>query len=151
MFNCLLRFNVIFAWCTANELRGVNYRPDAYVLEAPFNSMVSEVGTFLLAKVANFLIDVDKLLEESDMTFNSELFIQHIKEPVFIMHAEDDNIIPFELGKQLFQVALKNSCNVKFFPLPKKLHLGHDNIYKADSFNGIVTEIVAIVKEHKKA
>jgi len=135
----------------ANELRGVNYRPDAYVLEAPFNSMISEVGTFLIAKGAKFLIDVDKLLEESDMTFNSESFIQDIKEPVFIMHAEDDNIIPFELGKELFQVALKHSCNAKFFPLGKNLHLGHDNIYKADSFNDIVREIVSTVNAHKKA
>ena len=144
-------FNVIFAWFTANELRGVNYRPDAYVLEAPFNSMVSEVGTFLIAKVAKYLIDVDKLLEKSDMTFNSELFIQNIKEPVFIMHAEDDNIIPFKLGKQLFQVALKNSCDVKFFPFNKNLHLGHDNIYQADSFNDVVREIVSIVEKHIKA
>ena len=120
------------------------------MLEAPFNSMVSEVGTFMLSKVAKNVIDVDKLLEESDMTFNSELFIQDIKEPVFIMHAEDDNIIPFELGKQLFQVALKNSCNVKFFPLEKKLKLGHDNIYKANSFNDIVREIVSNVNEHIK-
>ena len=143
-----MQFLIVFK---ANKLKDAIHRPDAYVLEAPFNSMKSEVGTFMIAHVMKFLINVDRLLEESDMTFNSELFIKNIREPVFIMHAEDDGVIPFELGKQLYHIAMNHSCDVTFFPFEGSLHLGHDYIYKADSFTKIVGDIVSKVNQCEKA
>ena len=107
--------------------------------------MKDEVGTFLIAKAAKLIIDVNKLIEKADLTFNSESFIEHIQEPLFIMHAKDDKIIPYELGRQLYQVAITKSCDVKFFPFEKSLRLGHDNIYMADSFSDIVQEIISMV------
>ena len=128
-------------------MRGTCVRPDGYMLEAPFNNMKDEVGTFIIAKGFKVCLDVDKILEKSDLTFNSEHFIQHIKEPVFIMHAKDDKIIPYELGRQLYNVAMNCSCNVKFFPFEKNLHLGHDYIHKAECFEDIVTEVVSSIKK----
>lgn len=131
----------------ANEVREACARPDGYVLEAPFNKMKDEVGTFLMAKGVKVCLDVDKIIEKSDLTFDSEHFIQHIKEPVFIMHAKDDKIIPYELGRQLYHVAMNSSCKVKFFSFEKNLHLGHDYIYKAEFFGDVVKEVVSSVKE----
>ena len=116
------------------------------MLEAPFNSMKAEVGTFWLAKLFKHILDVDKLIEDSDLSFNSELWIKSLEEPVFILHAKDDNVINFELGKRLFQVALEHSVRVKFFPFEKTLGLRHDDIYKADSFNAIIDEIVSTIR-----
>jgi len=134
-------------WFSANGVSGACVRPDGYVLEAPFNKMKDEVGTFLVAKGFKVCIDVNSILEKSDLTFNSEHFIQHIKEPIFIMHAKDDKIIPYELGRQLYHVAMKSSCKVKFFPFEKILHLGHDYIYKAEFFEDVVKEVVSSVKK----
>ena len=132
----------------AYELRETIDRPDGFVLEAPFNSMKAEGGTFWLAKVFKHILDVDKLIEDSDLEFNSELWIKSLKEPVFILHAKDDNVINFELGKRLFQVALEHSVRVKFFPFEKNLRLRHDDIYKADSFNVIIDEITSVIRDH---
>ena len=109
--------------------------------------MKDEVGTFLIAKGFKLCLNVDKILEKADLTFNSELFLQKITEPIFIMHAKDDGIIPYQLGRQLYQVAVNNSCNVKFFPFEKNLHLGHDYIYKAELFDDVVKEVVSSVNE----
>ena len=109
--------------------------------------MKDEVGTFLVAKGFKLLLNVDKIIENSNLTFNSADFIQQIKKPLFIMHAKDDNIIPYELGRQLYQIAENNSCNVKLFSFEKNLQLSHDYIYKADTFEDMINEIVKTVNE----
>ena len=127
----------------SNDLKESQERPDAYVLESPFSSMKDEVGTFQAAKGLNLLMDVNKLIEDSDLSFDSANVIQHIKEPIAILHAKDDKIVPFELGEKLYQAALNHSCNVQFFPFEACLGLGHENIYKAESFQDVVKEIIS--------
>lgn len=131
----------------ANDVLQEKWRPDAYVLEAPFNKMVDEVESFAIAKPFKYLINIQTIIENIDLAFDNETLIKNIKEPIFIMHAEDDGIIPFRLGKRLFDVAETNSCNARFFPFEKCLHLGHDNIYSADQFQEVVKVIINTVKE----
>ena len=133
----------------ASELKKLSDRPDGYVLEAPFNTMKDEVATFWIAKVFKLLIDVDKLIEKSCLTFNSEKFVQSIKEPISILHAQDDWVIPYKLGKRVYEAASKENSNAKFYSFEKNLHLGHDDIYKANKFDEVVKEIVSNVKESK--
>ena len=109
--------------------------------------MVDEVESFAIAKPLKYLINIQTIIENIDLTFDNETLIKNIKEPIFIMHAEDDGIIPFRLGKRLFDVAETNSCNARFFPFEKCLHLGHDNIFSADQFQEVVQVIINTVKE----
>ena len=122
----------------AYELRETSDRPDGYVLESPFNTLKTEAGSFWLAKLLKYTIDVDKLIEDSNLAFDSERWIQTVKEPVFILHAEDDNIVPFEFGKRLFEVALEHSVKATFYPFERCLGLGHEHIHRADSLKTII-------------
>ena len=128
------------------NLRESTESPDAYVLESPFSSMQDEVGTFQAAKGLSLLMDVNKLIKDSDLAFDSASVIQHIKEPIAILHAKDDKVVPFELGEKLYTTALSNGCNVIFFPFEYDLRLGHENICKAESFLDIVKQIMSMVK-----
>ena len=131
----------------ADKLKESPEKPDAYVLEAPFSSMEDEVGTFQAAKGLGLVMDVNKLIKDSDLAFDSASFIKDIKEPISILHAKDDKIVPYELGEKLYQIALNNSCNVRFFPFENSLGLGHENIYKAKSFGDVVKEILSNLNE----
>ena len=133
----------------ASELKEAVDGPDGFVLEAPFTSMREEVSTFKIAKVFNYFINVDKLIIDSDLSFDNEHWIKDVKTPLFILHSEDDGVIPFELGRKLYEIALKHSVKVKFYPFARKCGFGHDNIYKCDTLSSIMGEIVSIVHEHK--
>ena len=111
--------------------------------------MKDEVATFLAAKLFKLFLDVDKLIENAELTFDSEYHIQFITEPISILHAQDDGIIPYELGRRLHEVASKDNPKAKFYSFDKNLRLGQDNIYQADSFNDIVKEIVMNVEQSK--
>ena len=87
------------------------------------------------------------MIKDSDLAFDSANFIKDIKEPISILHAKDDKIVPYELGEKLYQIALNNSCNVRFFPFENSLGLGHENIYKAKSLGDVVKEILANLNE----
>ena len=124
-------------------------RPDGYVLEAPFSTMKDEVATFWVAKAFKLLLDVDKLIEKADLAFNSEKYIQVVNAPIFLLHAKDDGIIPYDLGRRLYEIVAKENCISKFYSFEKNLHLGHDDIYKANSFDDRVKEIVLHIKKWK--
>ena len=111
--------------------------------------MKDEVATFLVAKAFKLLLDVDKLIEKASLTFDSEKFIETIKEPISILHAEDDGVIPYELGRKLYEISAKENSKTKFFSFEDNLHLGHDDIYKANTFDEVVKEIVMSVKQSK--
>ena len=59
--------------------------------------MVDEVESFAIAKPFKYLINIQTIIENIDLAFDNETLIKNIKEPIFIMHAEDDGIIPFRL------------------------------------------------------
>jgi len=130
----------------AYNLKESNERPHAYVLESPFSSMEDEVGTFQAAKGLKLVMDVNKLIKDSDLTFDSTAFISHIKEPIAILHAKGDWVVPYKLGEKLYTTALNNSCNVRFFDFEYHLGLGHENIYKAESFDDILKQIMLMLK-----
>ena len=55
-------------------------RPRGYILESPFNCMRDEVATFrLLSSAARAFVDVDRLLSEADLEFDSQacFFLKH--------------------------------------------------------------------------
>ena len=66
------------------------------ILETPFTSMVDAAKTFYPYIPVNFLLK-DK--------FKSNAKIQNINSPVLIMHGEADQIVPFAMGKKIFEIA----------------------------------------------
>ena len=66
------------------------------ILETPFTSMVDAAKTFYP------YIPVNLLLKDK---FNNKNKIKNINSPILIMHGEVDQIVPFAMGKKIFEFA----------------------------------------------
>jgi uncharacterized protein len=66
------------------------------ILETPFTSMVDA------AKNAYPYIPVDLLLKDR---YENDKKIKNINIPVLVMHGEADQIVPFEMGKKIYEIA----------------------------------------------
>ena len=127
-----------------NYLYSVETCPRGYILESPFNCMRDEVATFrLLTSAARAFVDVDRLLSEADLEFDSQANLSSVREPVLILHAEDDPIVPHELGVKLYDACRANgvpSVRLVSFDAAKKL--GHSDIYRDQDLPAILQEFV---------
>ena len=66
------------------------------ILETPFTSMIDAAKKFYP------YIPVGLLLKDK---FENKKKIKNIKSPILIMHGEKDQIVPFEMGKKMFEIA----------------------------------------------
>ena len=66
------------------------------ILETPFTSMIDAAKKFYP------YIPVSLLLKDK---FENKNKIKNIKSPILIMHGEKDQIVPFEMGKKMFEIA----------------------------------------------
>jgi len=66
------------------------------ILESPFTSMIA-------AAKSNYPIFPIKLLLKDK--YESDKKIKNIKSPILIMHGEVDKIVPFRMGKKMFELA----------------------------------------------
>ena len=95
------------------------------ILESPFTSMVA-------AGKSKYPIFPIKLLLKDK--FESDKKIQNIKSPILIMHGEDDKIVPFWMGKKLYELA--NQPKYSYFPKydDHMMEFNKDLIKSIDSF-----------------
>ena len=80
-------------------------------------------------------------LREANLEFDSVINLKKILEPILILHAKDDKVVPFELGKKLFDLN-KNICDIKFVDFEANLGLGHNDIYQDKNIADIVNNFV---------
>ena len=66
------------------------------ILETPFTSMVSTAQNFYP------YIPVSLLLKDR---YENEKKVININIPIMIMHGEKDTIVPFSMGKKIFEIA----------------------------------------------
>lgn len=117
-----------------------NKRPSRLILEAPFDSVSNAVAYHPFSKPFQFIpyfeyFFVEPVEKNLDLNFDSKSRIGDIKSmPIMILHAEDDGIIPFKLGLNLYKVAVKKlgEKNVKFVQISGSHGVGHKNIYNHD-------------------
>ena len=69
---------------------------NSIILESPNTSMIKA------AKIYYPYLPVKFLLKDK---YDSEKKIKNIKTPILIMHGKKDNIVPFHMGKKLFETA----------------------------------------------
>ena len=69
---------------------------NSIILESPYTSMIKA------AKIYYPYLPVKFLLQDK---YDSEKKIKNIKTPILIMHGKKDNIVPFYMGKKLFETA----------------------------------------------
>ncbi|KAM9291268.1 protein ABHD12B [Morus bassanus] len=126
------------------EERGVQV--DAIVLESPYTDIREAAAHMPITKIYRQFPGFEYLILDSlalgNMFFRSNENVKVLACPLLMLHAEDDAVVPLQLGRKLFETAhsaYKDKTKVKFITFPKKLGLGHDYI----SFN---PELPTLVK-----
>ena len=84
---------------------------NSIILESPYTSMIKA------AKIYYPYLPVKLLLKDK---YESEKKIKNIKTPILIMHGKKDDIVPFYMGKKLFEIANKPK---KFLPIEEDDHM----------------------------
>lgn len=79
---------------------------------------------------------------DNKLRFESDQHIAEFRQPVLIMHAEDDRVVPFHLGYKLYRTALdtrgKSWGPVQFHRFDETGHFGHKFIVRSSEFPEIV-------------
>ncbi|NXX31168.1 AB12B protein, partial [Nicator chloris] len=126
------------------EERGVQV--DAVVLESPYTNIREAGAKIHLTKIYRQFPGFEYLIPDSmaraGLFFRSDENVKVLRCPLLILHAEDDGVLPPELGRKLYETAreaYEDKSKVKLITFPEKLGLGHDFI----SFN---PELPALVK-----
>uniref|UniRef100_A0A673IM61 Abhydrolase domain containing 12 n=1 Tax=Sinocyclocheilus rhinocerous TaxID=307959 RepID=A0A673IM61_9TELE len=120
--------------------------PDSLILESPFTNIREEAKSHPFSMVYRYLPGFDWFFLDSitanDIRFASDENVNHISCPVLILHAEDDAVVPFQLGKKLYDLAAQskslNGHKVQFIPFPSSLGYRHKFIYKSPQLPNIL-------------
>lgn len=113
---------------------------DALILEGPYTRMGEVVANHPLTKLYKFLPGFESLLrnilEKNKIEFANDKNLKTLTSPLLILHAEDDNIIPYGMGLKLYQISLqarKEQLNtdapVEMISYSASLGYSHNRIY----------------------
>lgn len=118
----------------------VDIQPSKLILEAPFDSVANAIANhpfstpFRIIPYFEYFF-VEPIEKSNDMNFDSASRIGDIKStPIMILHAEDDGIIPYKLGVNLYKKAeqVLGKSRVRFCSISSDHNLGHKHICNHD-------------------
>ncbi|KAB5562014.1 hypothetical protein PHYPO_G00013100 [Pangasianodon hypophthalmus] len=130
--------------------------PDAVILESPFTNIREEAKSHPFSMVYRYLPGFDWFFLDSitanDIQFPSDENVNHMSCPVLILHAEDDPVVPFHLGKQLYNIAAQskslNGHKVQFIPFPSTQGYRHKFIYRSPQLPHILSDFLSTTHPH---
>jgi len=134
--------------------KGNNPQVKGLILEAPFNNFGEEfiaktsktsnpVAKAALSALYALTGDMfpDALLKLFNMEFTSDIYLPKILCKVMILHAEDDDKIPIELAKKLYDSAKEDGKeDIKFYFFDGSLGFKHHDIYQAKNLPSMIRE-----------
>ncbi|XP_071962190.1 lysophosphatidylserine lipase ABHD12-like [Antedon mediterranea] len=118
--------------------------PAAVILESPFNNLHDAALHHPFAIPWRIFPYFDSLFTHPfrpiSQHFQSDKNLQDVKCPIHILHAEDDVIVPYKLGKFLYNSirATRSDDQVTFYTLEGSLGHGHKYICEATNFKEII-------------
>lgn len=124
--------------------------PAGIVLESPFNNMRDAATYHPFSMPFRMLPWFDwvflKSLGDQGIYFKSDESILSVTPYIMILHAEDDLIVPFDLGKKLYNKAkatrTPKTKNVEFVAFKGDLGYGHKLIYQAPEMGDIIRQFI---------
>ncbi|XP_038586166.1 lysophosphatidylserine lipase ABHD12-like [Micropterus salmoides] len=124
--------------------------PDALILESPFTNIREEARSHPFAMVYRYLPGFDwfflDAITANNIRFASDENVNHISCPVLILHAEDDSVVPFHLGKKLYNMASQSKSlsghKVQFVPFSSSLAYKHKFIYRSPELPNILSDFL---------
>ncbi|CAK6979814.1 lysophosphatidylserine lipase ABHD12 [Scomber scombrus] len=122
--------------------------PDSLILESPFTNIREEAKSHPFSMVYRYLPGFDwfflDAITANNIRFASDENMNHISCPVLILHAEDDSVVPFHLGKKLYTLASQSKTlighKVQFVPFPSSLNYKHKFIYRSPELSNILSD-----------
>ncbi|KAM9364397.1 lysophosphatidylserine lipase ABHD12 isoform 2-T2 [Pholidichthys leucotaenia] len=126
--------------------------PDALILESPFTNIREEARSHPFAMVYRYLPGFDwfflDAITANNIRFASDENVNHIWCPILILHAEDDSVVPFSLGKKLYHMASRSKSlsghKVQFVPFPSALAYKHKFIYRSPELPNILSDFLGV-------
>ncbi|XP_054655497.1 lysophosphatidylserine lipase ABHD12 isoform X2 [Dunckerocampus dactyliophorus] len=124
--------------------------PDALILESPFTNIQEEARCHPFSMVYRHLPGFDwfflDTISANNIRFASDDNVNHISCPVLILHAEDDAVVPFHLGKKLYNMAASSKSlsghKVQFVPFSSSLAYKHKFIYRSPQLPRILSDFL---------
>lgn len=126
-------------------------QPAYVVLEAPFNAVADAVRNHPMALLFSYhplfeYFFVEPMITNAETNFVPEERVRHIHSHLMILHAEDDMIIPFKLGKKLYHVAVDTrpatAPGAQFVSFNASKKLGHKSIFRDEELPDIISKFV---------
>ncbi|KAK1905563.1 Lysophosphatidylserine lipase ABHD12 [Dissostichus eleginoides] len=132
---------------------GTGSPPDALILESPFTNIREEARSHpfsMYCRGFNTCLGFDwfflDAITANNIHFASDENVDHISCPLLILHAEDDSVVPFHLGKKLYSVASQSQSlsghKVQFVPFPPTLNYKHKFIYRSPELPTILSDFL---------
>ncbi|XP_068195287.1 lysophosphatidylserine lipase ABHD12-like [Antennarius striatus] len=125
---------------------------DALILEAPYTRIGKVVADHPLTKMYTFLPGFESLvwsiLEMNDIVFANDKNVRALASSLLILHAEDDNIVPYHMGLELYNIALQakkeynTDAHVEMISYSANLGLSHNDIYLDPKLPNVVREFL---------
>lgn len=82
--------------------------PNALVLESPFNNINEEIRAHPMSQLYRHLpwfdYTIAQPMHSNFLRFESDKHIAEFRQPVLILHAEDDLVVPFNLGYKVIHI-----------------------------------------------
>ncbi|GFN85064.1 monoacylglycerol lipase abhd12 [Plakobranchus ocellatus] len=124
--------------------------PAGVVLEAPFNNMQDAATyhpfAFPYRRLPWFEWIFLQSLGDQGIYFKSDESISSVTPHILILHAKDDLVVPFHLGKKLYHKAkatrTEKTKTVEFVPFEANLGYGHKLIYQAPEMADIIRQFI---------
>ncbi|KAM3931549.1 lysophosphatidylserine lipase ABHD12 isoform 1-T1 [Leptodactylus fuscus] len=120
--------------------------PDSLILESPFTNIREEAKSHPFSVIYRYFPGFDWFfldpITASGIKFANDDNVKYISCPLLILHAEDDPVIPFHLGRKLYNIAAParslRDYKVQFVPFHKDLGYRHKYIYRSPELKQIL-------------
>ncbi|XP_041324089.1 lysophosphatidylserine lipase ABHD12 [Pyrgilauda ruficollis] len=124
--------------------------PDALILESPFTNIREEARSHPFSVIYRYFPGFDWFfldpITTSGIKFANDENVKYISCSLLILHAEDDPVVPFHLGKKLYNIAATSRSfrdyKVQFVPFHTELGYRHKYIYRSPELPRILREFL---------
>ncbi|CEF70214.1 Hypothetical protein SRAE_2000484800 [Strongyloides ratti] len=120
--------------------------PKGIILEAPFNNLRDVMLNHPLSKPFKWIPFQEQLfignLKKSGLVMDSDKNIKKIDAPILILHAEDDHVIPWQLGEKLHQSAINAGRQSQYIKFESKHQFKHKFLHRAEEIPELVKKFV---------
>ncbi|CAH8463828.1 unnamed protein product [Schistosoma intercalatum] len=120
--------------------------PKGIILDAPFTCLTDVIHHRIFMKPYQLMPTLQErfvsAMNKVKLSFNTQSNLINCPIPIVILHAEDDAVVPFTLGKKLAEILSTNGTSVFFKPYEGKLGYRHNFIHTAPDLPDIITSFV---------